>query len=184
MANKLESTVIPLALRLLQRTSAQVGHSWGQKILANTKKPALLSWCLLELSWNASFNSTTDQGQMTGKQGQTIFKSQLLNCRGSSFHMDNVSGGGPGEQVQLPPRDRCKIYFQWKHMFNEDQFNFVAPCLAFFATCSSGYIYSKHQWVTVVTGRTWPPICNPGALSTPPVHAGMKCWAALSAPWS
>lgn len=54
--------------------------------------------------------------------------------------MDKVSGGGPGEQVQLPERDRCKTHFQWKYMFNEEQWNSAAPCLAFFATCSSGYI--------------------------------------------
>lgn len=88
--------------------------------------------------------------------------------------MDNVSGEGPGEQVQLPERDRHKIYFQWKYMFNEEQFNFAVPCLAF-ATCSSGYILLKYQWVPVVTDGTLPHICDPGALTMSTACAGMKC---------
>lgn len=89
--------------------------------------------------------------------------------------MDKVSGRGLGEQVHLPERDRCKIYFQWKYMFNEEQFNSAVPCLAFFATSSSGYILPKYQRVPVVTDRTLPRICNPGALTMPTAHAGMKC---------
>lgn len=132
MVNKPQSAAIPLALRSSQcKNAVQLGTE-------NRGKHRDRPCCLLELSWNLSLKSTPDHGEVTGEQGQTILRSQLVNGRASSFH--NVSGGDPGEQVQLPERDRCKIHFQWKYMFNEEQWNFAVLRLDFFATCISGYM--------------------------------------------